>query len=53
LVLVSPGLALWEKEKKEGVGPLSADAFIEGSQVLAKMPLRYGAFKPQGRRIEQ
>jgi hypothetical protein len=53
LVPVSPRLALGEKEKKERVGPVSAFAFIEGTQVLAKMPLSYGAFKPQGRQSEQ
>lgn len=52
-VPVSPRPALWEKEKKERVGEFSAYAFIEGTQVLAKMPLSYGAFKPQGRQSEQ
>ena len=50
-------LAPWEKEKRElgreslgdhtPFGPVSANAFIEITQVLAKTLLDYAAFKPQ------
>ncbi len=52
-ITAPPGLAPWETERKELVGLVSAYAFIEMTQVLAKMPLSYGAFKPQGRQSEQ
>jgi hypothetical protein len=55
-------LAPWEKEKKglgreslgdrAPFGPVSTYAFIETTQVLAKMLLNYAAFKPQEQQVK-